>query len=122
MQAAIDIVVMRVADHIQQPDEAPGPAAAFVVIDHVDRVGAMAQFTEQRLEVSLGRQQTGGRWLAQLGALGVDEAGTWDVALGIAGGAGEVHQNQLGGIQACGQIGGLYDQWQAGKGRHDGLR
>jgi hypothetical protein len=45
-KTTVYIVVLVVTDHVEQPDKASGPAAAFVVIDHVDRVFAVAQFTE----------------------------------------------------------------------------
>ncbi len=49
-QAAVEVVVAAMANDIQQPDETPGPAATFIVVDHVDRVRVMPQFAEQRLE------------------------------------------------------------------------
>lgn len=67
-------MIALVPDHIQQPDETSGPAATFVVIHHVDRLGVVPEFTEQRLQGRLGWQQSWGRRLAELGALGVDEA------------------------------------------------
>ena len=56
VNAAIQIVVSLVSDHVEQPDKAAGPTAAFVVIHHVDRVGVVPQFAEQRLQRSLARQ------------------------------------------------------------------
>jgi hypothetical protein len=52
-----------VTDHVEQPDETPGPTAALVVVDHVDRILAMPQLTEQRFQIGFGRQQAGaGGW------------------------------------------------------------
>ena len=51
------------ADDIEQPDEAPGPAATFVVIYHVDGIVTVAQFAEQLFQVAQSRQQAGaGAW------------------------------------------------------------
>ena len=110
------------ADHIQQPDEAPGPAAALVVVDHIDRVGAMSQCAEQLLQLrDVGKQA--GRWrLAELGLLGVDEASTRQMAFGIASSTGQIDQNQFRRIEASGQIGRLDHQRQVGKDGHGGPR
>ncbi|MNV94479.1 hypothetical protein D3C71_1892800 [compost metagenome] len=54
--AAIEVVVAGVADHIQQPDETSGPAAALVVIDHVDRIGVVAKLGKQLFQIGFGRQ------------------------------------------------------------------
>jgi hypothetical protein len=117
-QAAIQIVVFLVADHVEHPDKTPGPTTAFVVIDHVGSVGRMAQFAEQFLEISLAGQQAGCRCLAQLGALGVNEMRAGDVPFGVAGGTGEVHQNQVLGIQLTEQVTGFDHQRQAREVRH----
>jgi hypothetical protein len=116
------VVPAAVADQVEQPAEASGPGAALVVVEHVDGVGAVAQLAEQRLEVAPGRQQAGRRWLAELGAFGIDEARAGDVPLGIAGGVAQVDQNQLRRAQAAGQRAGLDHQWQVGKGGHGVLR
>jgi hypothetical protein len=50
---------VRVADHVEQPDETPGPAAAFVVVDHIDGIVAVAELAEQFLQVAQCRQQAG---------------------------------------------------------------
>jgi hypothetical protein len=42
-------VILRVADHIEQPDEASRPAAAFVVVHHINGLWIVAQLTKQRL-------------------------------------------------------------------------
>src|SRR5690606_23323282 len=115
-QATIEKVIAVVADHIQQPDEAPGPAAPFIVVDHVGGACGVAQLGEQALQFGFAGEQAGSGRLTQLGALAVDPAGPADVPLGIAGGATEVDQNQLGGIQATGQIGGFYHQAQVAEG------
>ncbi len=49
--AAVEIVVTAMTDDVQQPDETPGPAAAFVIVDNVDRIGVVAQLAEQLLKV-----------------------------------------------------------------------
>ncbi|MNV78087.1 hypothetical protein D3C71_1715570 [compost metagenome] len=54
-QSTVDIVVLAVADDIQQPDETPGPTAAFVVINDVDRIGVVSQLTKQRFKCRLRR-------------------------------------------------------------------
>ncbi|WHH53175.1 hypothetical protein QFA96_03290 [Pseudomonas sp. Ap32] len=61
LYTAIEVVVALVADDIEQPDEAPGPAATFIVVHHIHGVGAMAEFAEQLLELAQGRQQAGRR-------------------------------------------------------------
>ncbi|MNJ55610.1 hypothetical protein D3C77_511140 [compost metagenome] len=103
------------ADHVEQPDEAPGPAAAFVVVDHVNRIGVVAQFAEQALQLLARRRQARRGRLCPLGALGIDEACARQVAFGIARGTGQVDQDQLRGIQAFLQVGGLDDQRQGGE-------
>ncbi|MOA30963.1 hypothetical protein D3C78_1520890 [compost metagenome] len=113
---------MAVADQVEQPAEAPGPRAAFVVIQYVDGVRAMAQLTEQRLHRAPLRQQAGRRRLAELGAFAVDVPGTGDVAFGVAGCAGQVDQDQFRCAQAAGQLGRLDQQRQVGKGGHGRLR
>ncbi len=118
MQPAVEIVVVPVADHVEQPDEASGPAAAFVVVHHVHRIGAMAQRAEHPFQLRLFGQQAWCGRSAQLGLFGIDEAGARQVAFGIAGSTGQIDQDQLGRIEAGGQIGGLDHQWQIGKGGH----
>lgn len=41
-QSTVQIVITAVADDIQQPDETPGPAAAFVIVDDIHGVGIVA--------------------------------------------------------------------------------
>src|SRR5690606_41197363 len=38
LQAAVEEVAAAVADHVEQPDEAAGPAAPFIVVDHVNGI------------------------------------------------------------------------------------
>ena len=45
-QSAVEVVVMPVSDHVEQPDEAAGPAAALVVVDHVDGFLSVPEFAE----------------------------------------------------------------------------
>ncbi|MDT4847123.1 hypothetical protein FQZ97_811720 [compost metagenome] len=120
MQAAIEVVVTAVADHIQQPDETSGPATAFVVVNHVDGIRVMPQLGEQLLELRVLRQQAGGWWLAQLGAFRVDEACPGNMSGGIARAAGQVDQNQFRGIQAAGQVSRFDNQWQLSEDSHAG--
>ncbi|MNM70887.1 hypothetical protein D3C81_825320 [compost metagenome] len=118
LSATVEVVVTAMTDDIQQPDEAPGPAAAFVVIDHVDRIGVMAELGKQFFQVGLGRQQAR-RWrLAQLRALRVDEACTGNMPAGVAVNAGQVDQDQLWRIQPGLQVSRLDYQGQARKVSH----
>ncbi|MNP23940.1 hypothetical protein D3C76_1166700 [compost metagenome] len=82
----------------------------------------MAEFAEQRLEVGLGRHQAGRRRLAELGAFRVDKAGARDMACGVAGGAGEIDQDQLIGAEQGRQVGRFDDQRQVGEGGHGSLQ
>ncbi|MNP16613.1 hypothetical protein D3C76_1090180 [compost metagenome] len=106
------------ANDIQQPDEAPGPAAALVVVHHVNGVIAVAEFAEQFFQVGTCRQQAGGRRLAKLSALGVDEAGAGNVPAAITVGTGQIDQDQLWRIQARQQVSRFDHQRQAGKVSH----
>ncbi|MCY1183782.1 hypothetical protein D9M73_244300 [compost metagenome] len=54
-QTAVQVVIALMPDHIEDPDKTPGPAAPFVVINHVDSVGVVPQFTEQLFKVGLRR-------------------------------------------------------------------
>ncbi|MNZ97024.1 hypothetical protein D3C78_1162460 [compost metagenome] len=117
-QTTVEVVVVRVADHVQQPDKPPGPAAAFIVIDHVDRIRVVPELAEQGFQVGFGRQQARRRRLAELGTLGVDEACAGDMAGAVAGGAGQVHQNQFAGVEARQQLARLDHQRQAREVRH----
>ncbi|MNS74314.1 hypothetical protein D3C72_1077870 [compost metagenome] len=56
LRTTVEVVVTGVTDDIQQPDETPGPAAAFVVIDHVDRIGVVAKLGKQLFQIGFGRQ------------------------------------------------------------------
>ena len=96
MQPAVEIVVVPVADHVEQPDEASGPAAAFVVVHHVHRIGAMAQRAEHPFQLRLFGQQARCGRSAQLGLFGIDEAGARQVAFGIAGSTGQIDQISSG--------------------------
>lgn len=78
----------------------------------------MAQRAEHPFQLRLFGQQAWCGRSAQLGLFGIDEAGARQVAFGIAGSTGQVDQDQLGRIEAGGQIGGLDHQWQIGKGGH----
>ncbi|MNF60532.1 hypothetical protein D3C84_421530 [compost metagenome] len=80
----------------------------------------MPQLGEQLFELRPFRQQAGSRWLAQLGAFGVDEARAGNVSGGVARGAGQVDQNQFGRSQARGQFGRFDNQWQRSEGSHAG--
>ncbi|MCY1409951.1 hypothetical protein D9M71_253110 [compost metagenome] len=117
-QAAVDIVVLAVADDIQQPDEASGPTAAFVVIHHVDRIGVVPQLTKQRFECCLRGHQPRGGGLAELRTLWIDKARAGNVPFGVAGGTGQVHQNQFAGVEAREQVARLDHQRQAREVRH----
>jgi hypothetical protein len=93
-QAAVEVVVFRVADHVEQPDKTPGPAAAFVVIDHVDRIGC----GPVRRTVFPGRPcSAAGPGLAagRVGCAWGRQTRAGDMPFGVAGGAGQVHQNQV---------------------------
>ncbi len=109
---------MLVADHIEQPDEAPGPAAAFVVVDDVGGIGAMAQFTEEFFQLGFRRRQARCWWLAELRALGIDETSPWNMAAAVAIDAGQIDQNQLWRVEAGLQVSRFDHQWQAGKVSH----
>ncbi|MNY18639.1 hypothetical protein D3C86_1520330 [compost metagenome] len=118
LQTAVDIVVVAMADNVQQPDKASGPTAAFVVIDDVDRVGVVSQFAEQCFKRSLSRQQARRRRLAQLRTLGIDKAGTGYMPFGITGAAGQVHQDKFAGFETGEQLARLDHQGQAREVRH----
>ncbi|MNC45072.1 hypothetical protein D3C75_940110 [compost metagenome] len=105
-------------DDIQQPDETPGPTAAFVVIDHVDRIGVVAEFGKQFFQIGFGRQQARRRGLAQLGTLRVDKASPGDMPAVIAVDAGQVHQDQLRYIKPGLQVSRFDYQGQARKVSH----
>ena len=74
MQATVQVGIVFVADGVQRPDHTSGPAAAFVVVDHIDGVRVVPQFGKQLFQLAPLRQQARCRRQAQLGALGVDEA------------------------------------------------
>src|SRR5690606_38632023 len=108
--AAVEVVITTVPDNVQQPDKASSPAATLVVVNHIDGFWAVPQRAEQGFQAGFVRQQTRRRWLAELGGLGVDETGAGQMAFGIASGAGQVDEDQFGGLQSLGQLSRLDDQ------------
>ena len=121
LQTTIEEVVTRVADHVEQPDEATGPGAALVVVDHINGIRVMTDVGEQRLELRSLGQQARSRWLAELRALGIHPTRPWNMACGITRGAAEIKQDQVGCIQAVGQFSRLDHQRQVVEGGHDDL-
>jgi hypothetical protein len=117
-QASVEVVIIRMPDHIEQPDKASGPAAALVVIHHVDCARVMPEFAEQRFQVGFCRQQARRRGLAQLRAFRIDEARARNVPGAVACSAGQVHQNQIGSIEARQELARLDYQRQAREVRH----
>ena len=111
-------MVLTVTNDVQKPDKTPGPAAAFVVIHHVHRVGIVSQLTEQRLERCFGRHQPRRRRLAELRAFRIDKTRAGKMPFGITGTAGQVHQDQIAGLKAREQVARLDHQRQAREVRH----
>ncbi|MNH34100.1 hypothetical protein D3C79_946720 [compost metagenome] len=111
-------MVLVVANDIQKPDKAPGPATTFVVVDDINGIGVVPQLTEQCFERRLRRHEPWRGCLAELCAFGVDEARTGNMPFGVADVAGQVHQDQLAGFEAREQVARLDHQRQAREVRH----
>ena len=112
VDAAVQVAVALVADGVQGPQQAPGPAAALVVVGHHPGIRGQAQFGEQRGQCLVVGQQARCRLGARQQTLVVQVDGAGHMGLVVHLILAQIDDQQVRRGQMVGQIGGFDEKRQ----------